>query len=196
MNDLTMTEIYKQLADNTKLIQKWKAAVIRRIKQYARNVAKASPFLDKPTKRIFGLRARKKDDSVVMFSTSPNAGRMKGFNAPVNEWMAVNRYFRVLRHGKWRTIHKVQKVSRSIGVSVQDVPYFGTSEKPNRFYGIQKGKVTLAYGKTKSGLGLPVYAQESFADWLMEHHAGELENLILECGRDIIADIMAKGGKK
>lgn len=196
MNELTLTDIYKQLSGNPKLIQRWKAAVTRRIKQYARNVAKASPFLDKPQKRIFGLKARKKDDSVVMFGTSPNAGRMKGFHAPVNEWIAVNRYFRVLRHGKWRTIHKVQKVSRNIGVPVQDVPYFGTSEKPDRFYGIKKGKVTLAYGKTKGGLGVPVYAQDSFADWLMAHHGDELENLILECGRDIFADFVAKGGSK
>ncbi|MBQ8036990.1 MAG: hypothetical protein IJ268_08365, partial [Proteobacteria bacterium] len=72
----------------------------------------------------------------------------------------------------------------------------GTSEKPDRFYGIKKGKVTLAYGKTKGGLGVPVYAQDSFADWLMAHHGDELENLILECGRDIFADFVAKGGSK
>lgn len=196
MNELTLTDIYKQLSGNPKLIQRWKAAVTRRIKQYARNVAKASPFLDKPQKSIFGIRARKTENELSIYGTSPNAGRIKGFNAPVNEWMAVNRYFRVLRHGKWRTIHKVQKVSRNIGVPVQDVPYFGTSEKPDRFYGIKKGKVTLAYGKTKGGLGVPVYAQDSFADWLMAHHGDELENLILECGRDIFADFVAKGGSK
>lgn len=196
MNELTLTDIYKQLSGNPKLIQRWKAAVTRRIKQYARNVAKASPFLDKPQKSIFGIRARKTENELSIYGTSPNVGRIKGFNAPVNEWMAVNRYFRVLRHGKWRTIHKVQKVSRSIGVPVQDVPYFGTSEKPDRFYGIKKGKVTLAYGKTKGGLGVPVYAQDSFADWLMAHHGDELENLILECGRDIFADFVAKGGSK
>lgn len=189
-------EIYDQLSDNSKLIQKWKAAVIRRVKQYAQNVAKASPFLDKPQKSIFGIRARKRCDELTIYGASPNAGRMKGFNAPVNEWLAVNRYFRVMRHGKWRTIHKVQKVKHSVGIPIQDVPYFGTSEKPDRFYGIKKGKVTLAYGKTKGGLGVPVYAQDSFADWLMVNHRDELENLILECGRDILADYLAKGGTR
>ena len=195
MNELS--NLYNQIIQiDGKLIQKWKAAVIRRVKQYARNVAKASPFLDKPQKSIFGIRARKHRDELTIYGASPNAGRMKGFNAPVNEWIAVNRYFRVLRHDKWRTIHKVQKVSHSIGIPIQDVPYFGTSEKPDRFYGIKKGKVTLAYGKTKSGLGVPVYAQDSFADWLMENHRDELENIILECGRDVLADSLKKGGTR
>ena len=188
------SNLYDQISQlDRKLIGKWKKAVVRRIKQYARNVAKASPFLDKPAKRIFGMKARKENDSVVMFGTSPNAGRMKGFNAPVNEWIAVNRYFRVLRNGEWYTIHKVQKASRSAGVPLLDVPYFGTSEKPDRFFGIKKGKVTLAYGRTKGGLGLPVYARESFVDWLFENHADELENLVLESGRDVLADYLYKG---
>lgn len=191
-----IAEIYKQLSDKPKLIQKWKSAVIRRIKQFARNISKASPFLDKPQKSIFGVRSRKKDDTLTIYGTSPNAGRMKGFDAPVNEWLAVNRYFRVLRHGKWRTIHKVQKVKRNAGVPLQDVAYYGTSQKPDRFYGIKNGKATLAYGKTQNGLGVPVYAKDSFADWLMTNHRDELENIILECGRDILADLAIKGGLK
>lgn len=196
MNELTFTDIYKQLSGNPKLIQKWKAAVIRRVKQYARNVAKASPFLDKPQKSIFGIRARKHGNELTMYGTSPNAGRMKGFHAPVNEWMAVRRQFRIIQNGKWRTIHKVQKVVRNIGVSLQDISYYGTSKAPERFFGIKKGKVTLAYGKNKDDLSLPVYARDSFADWLMAHHGDELENLILECGRDVLADAILKGGAK
>ncbi len=192
----TISEIYEKVSDKPKLVQKWKTAVVRRIKQYARNVGKASPFLDKPQKRIFGVRAKKNVNELAIYGTSPNAGRMKGFDAPVNEWLAVNRYFRVLRHGKWRTIHKVQKVSRNAGVPLQDVAYYGTSQKPDRFYGIKKGKATLAYGKTPNGLGVPVYAKDSFADWHMTKHRDELENIILEGGRDILADLAIKGGLK
>lgn len=196
MNELTFTDIYKQLSGNPKLIQKWKQAVVRRIKQYARNVAKASPFLDKPQKSIFGIRARKTENELSIYGTSPNAGRIKGFNAPVNEWMAVHRHFRIIQNGKWRTIHKVQKVTHQVGVPLQDVSYYGTSKAPERYFGIKKGKVTLAYGKNKDDLSLPVYARDSFADWLMAHHGDEIENLILECGRDIFADFVAKGGSK
>ena len=188
--------IYNYLSDMPKLMQKWKKAVANRIKQYARNVAKASPFLDKPQKRMFGVRAQKSDDSIVMYGTSPNAGRVKGFSAPVNEWIAVNRYFRFMRHDKWQTIHKVHKVTKNIGVPLQDVPYYGTSEKPDRFFGIKKGKATLAYGETKGGLGLPVYARDSFVDWLVIHHRDELDTIILECGRDILAEHIQNGGVK
>ena len=185
-------EMYKKLSGNPRLIKKWKNAVVRRIKRFARNVASASPFLDKPQKSIFGVKANKKSNALTIYGTSPNAGRMNGFHAPVNEWMAVNRYFHILYHGTWHTIHRMQMVVRGVGVPLQNVPYYGTSQKPDRFYGIKKGNVTLAYGKNKEGLGLPVYVKDSFADWLFEHHREELENIIFECGQNVLAEYVAE----
>ena len=191
-----LEELYAQISQDKKLVRKWQREANKRIKRFVKNIAGASPFLDKPVKRMFGVRNSKDGQSLTRYGTSPNAGRMKGFNAPVNEWRQTAEAFRIFGEGGWRTIHKVQMVNTSAGVPIQDVPYFGTSEQPDRYFGIRKGKVTLAYGKTKGGLGVPVYAQDSFADWLMAHHGDELENLILECGRDVLADFVAKGGSK
>lgn len=191
MNDLT--EIYNQLSDHPKLVQKWQREANRRIRRFVRNIASASPFLDKPQKRMFGVRNSKDGQSLTIYGTSPNAGRMKSFNAPTNKWQTMLRYFRFYGRDGWRTIHKMQMVRATAGTPIQNVPYYGTSEKPDRFYGIKKGKTTLAYGKTESGIALPVYAQDSYADWIMNKHLDEIENIIIECGREILANQMLKG---
>lgn len=198
MNDLTLSEIYKQLSDKPKLIRRWQRTANKWIRRFVKNIASASPFIDKPQKRMFGVRNSKDGQTLTIYGTSPNAGRMKTFNAPTDKWQAVTRAFRFFGggdwHSDWHTIHKTQMVRRSAGTPIQDVPYYGTSEKPERFYGIKKGKTTLAYGKTDSGIALPVYAQDSYADWIMNKHLNEIENIILECGRDILAEQMFNGG--
>ena len=192
MNDLTA--IYNQLSDNPKLMKKWQRKANKRIRSFVRNIASASPFLDKPKKSMFGVQNSKDGQSLTIYGTSPNAGRMKAFDAPIGKWRTETRAFKFFSRGGWHTIHKVQMVRAIAGTPIQNVPYYGTSEKPDRFYGIKKGKTTLAYGKTDSGIALPVYAQDSYADWIMNKHLNEIENIILECGRDILAEQMFNGG--
>ena len=192
----TITEIYRQLADDPKLIRKWQNEVNRRVRRFVRNIAGASPFLDKPAKRMFGVRNSKDGESLTIYGTSPNAGRMKSFDAPTNEWRETVRTFRIFGKAGWHTIHKTQMVRVTAGTPIQDVPYFGTSEKPERYYGIKKGRTTLAYGKTDSGIALPVYAQDSYPDWIMNNHREEIDDIILRCGQDVLAEYIATGGLK
>lgn len=184
----------KMRAIDEKLISRWKLDVVRRVKRFARNASSASPFLAKPQKSIFGGRISKKGDSVVFYGTPPNAGRMKGFSAPTNEWIPTSEPFRFFGEDGWRTIHKVQKTAKSVGVALQDVSYFGTASRPERYFGIKSGRVSLGYGKTKNDESLPIYAKESFADWLFGRYADDVDEIILECGQNILDDYLLKNG--
>ena len=184
-----LEDLYAQISQDKKLVRKWQREANKRIKRFVKNIAGASPFLDKPVKRMFGVRNSKDGQSLTIYGTSPNAGRMKGFNAPVNEWRQTTEAFRIFGEGCWRTIHKVQMVNTSAGVPIQDVPYFGTSEKPDRYFGIRKDKVTLAYGKTKSDLSLPVYAKDSYPDWIMERYSDDIDRIVIEAGQDVLSTI-------
>lgn len=186
MSDLE--DLYAQISQDKKLVRKWQREANKRIKRFVKNIAGASPFLDKPVKRMFGVRNSKDGTSLTIYGTAPNAGRVKGFDAPVNAWQPTTEAFRIFGEGGWRTIHKVQMVRPSAGVPIRDVPYFGTSEKPQRYFGIRKGKVTLAYGKTKSDLSLPVYAKDSYPDWIMRKHADEIDRIVIEAGQDVLTN--------
>ena len=191
MSNASIEEIYNRIADNPKLIRQWQREANKRIRRFVRNVASASPFLDKPNKRMFGVRNSKDGQSLIIYGTSPNAGRMKAFNAPTNEWKQVSRAFRIFGANGWRTIHKTQMVRATAGTPINDVPYFGTSERPERYYGIKKGKVKLAYGKTKSGIALPVYAENSYPDWIMNNHIDEIERIIIETGQAVLNEALS-----
>lgn len=183
-----ISDIYDQLSQIKRgLLFKWQREANKRIRKFVRNIAKASPFLDKPDKNRFGVRNSRDGSSLIIYGTAPNAGRMKAFNAPTNKWTHTMRSFHIFGKSGWRTIHKVQMVRSTAGTPIQDVPYFGTSEKPDQYFGIKKGSVTLAYGKTDSDLALPVYAQDSYPDWVMKNHLDEIEAIIIETGKQILA---------
>lgn len=195
MNELS--DLYNRITQmDEKLLVKWQRAVNKRVRQFVRNVASASPFIDKPNKRMFGVRNSKDGQSLTIYGTSPNAGRMKGFNAPVDKWMPTKEAFHVFGEKGWRTIHKARRVTNSAGVPIQDVPYYGTSDRPDRYFGLRRGKVTLAYGWTDDGLALPVYTQDSYADWIMTTHRDEIDRIVLEAGQDVLSDAIQKGGVK
>lgn len=188
-----ISDLYTQISQaDAKLVAKWQREANKRIRRFVRNIAKTSPFLDKPAKRMFGVRNSKDGKTLTIYGTSPNAGRMKAFNAPTNKWERVRRYFHIKGRDGFRTIHKVQMVRTTAGTEIADVPYFGTSERPAKYYGIQKGRVTLAYGKTASGIALPVYAEDSYPDWLMEHHRDEIDRIIMETGRAILSEALVR----
>lgn len=184
-----LEDLYAQISQDKKLVRKWQREANKRIKRFVKNIASASPFIDKPVKRMFGVRNSKDGTSLTIYGTAPNAGRMKGFDAPVNDWQPTSEAFHIFGESGWHTIHKVQKVRPSAGVPIRDVPYRGTSEKPHRYFGIRKGKVTLAYGKTKSNLSLPVYADNTYPDWIMERYSDEIDRIVIEAGQDVLAMI-------
>lgn len=190
------SELYASISTDAKLMKKWQREVNKRVRRFVRNVASASPFLDKPNKRMFGVRNFKDGQSLTIYGTSPNAGRMKAFNAPTNDWQTVRRTFHIFGKDGWRTIHKTQMVRSSAGVPVQNVPYFGTSERPDRYFGIRKGKVTLAYGKTDGGLALPVYAENSYPDWIMQNYRDDIDRIVIEAGQNVLTEFMMKGGRR
>lgn len=190
------SELYNRVSTDAKLLKKWQREVNKRVKRFVRNVASVSPFLDKPNKRMFGVRNSKDGQSLTIYGTSPNAGRMKAFNAPTNDWQTVRRTFHIFGKDGWQTIHKTQMVRSSAGVPVQNVPYFGTSERPDRYFGIRKGKVTLAYGKTDGGLALPVYAENSYPDWIMQNYRDDIDRIVIEAGQDVLTEFMMKGERR
>jgi hypothetical protein len=195
MNELS--DLYNRIGQiDQKLIGKWQREVNKRIRRFVRNISSVSPFIDKPAKRMFGVRNSKDGQSLTIYGTAPNAGRMKAFNAPTNEWQSVRRYFHIYGRNGWRTIHKTQMVRTTAGTDIADVPYFGTSEPPEQYFGIRKGRVTLAYGKTDSGIALPVYAENSYPDWIMQNHRDDIDNIILEAGRYILSACLFNGGAK
>lgn len=189
------SELYTKISQiDSKLVRKWQNEVNKRVRRFVRNIAKSSPFLDKPQKRMFGIRNSKDGQSLTIFGSSPNAGRMKAFNAPTDKWQRVRRYFHIYGNKGWRTIHKVQTVRTTAGTEIKDLPYFGTFEQPEKYFGTKKGRVKLAYGKTKSGIALPVYAENSYPDWIMQHHRDEIDNIILETGRSVLNAYILRGG--
>lgn len=189
-----LNDLFHQLTNlDAKLITRWQRQVNRQVRRFVRTIASSSPYLDKPKGSIFGIRNNREGDSLTLFGTSPNTGRMKAFAAPIEEWVEVPKTFRILGAQGWRTIKKAQKVYKQAGTPVQDVSYFGTTEKPEKFFGIRRGKEIHAYGRTEGGIALPIYAKDSFADWIMEQHKEEIDRIVLEAGQDVLWSHVSKG---
>lgn len=193
-NDIS--ELYASISTDAKLMKKWQREVNKRVRRFVRNVASASPFLDKPVKRMFGVRNSKDGKSLTIYGVHPNAGRMKAFNAPTDDWKPVTQAYRFFGDDGWRTIHKVQMAKSSAGVAIEDVPYFGTSKKPDMYFGIRKGKATLAYGRVENGLAVPVYAENDYPDWIMENYRDEIDRIVIEAGQDVLTNLIMGRVKK
>lgn len=190
-------DLYTRISQtDARLIKRWQTAANKAIRRFVRNIAKSSPFLDKPKDRMFGVRNDKDGQSLTIYGSAPNAGRMKSFNAPTDKWTKVRRYFHIYGNNGWRTIHKTQMVKTNAGTDIKDVPYYGTSDRPEKYFGIKKGRIKLAYGKTDSGIALPVYADNSYPDWIMQNHRDEIDNIILDTGRSVLNAYILRGGEQ
>lgn len=197
-----ISDLYDRINDiDEKLIGKWASAVRKEIERFGKSIQPASPFIDKPNLKDdkrrgrFWLRQDLRKGTVTMYGIAPNIGRVKGFGAPVNRWHETKPY-RFKYGRRWVTFHRAQDTSTSPGIETKQ-PYFGgTPVRPSGYFGIGSGKRKLwGYGRTDEG-ATPIYYEYSYADWLMEKHDDDLENLILECGRDVLADYLAKGGTR
>ena len=205
-----VTDLYNRISEiNGSSINKWVREVKKRLAQFSKNVSTASPFKDKPTyqkdfrKGRFWISGDPKEPTIRMFGVAPNAGRVQGFGAPINQWHDVEPYRFEYPDSKplfgrnraqygtgWVTYGKAQVTRSSAGVPIKTPHLNGKPVKAVRYFGING----MGYGRTESGKAMPVYYESAFVDWMMERHNEEIERIIIEAGNDVISDIL--GGAK
>jgi len=208
-----MMDLYHQISElDQKLIGKWSKAVRSEIDRFGKNIQPVSPFIDRLTLKDDKRRGRfwirvKRDNSIRLYGIAPNVGRVRGFNAPVNQWQDVATYRfqyakkkptfgrRRSNYGKgWVTYHRAQVTSATPGVETKQ-PYFGgLPVRPTSYFGIGNGKSVWGYGRVKEG-AVPVYYRDSFADWLMQSHGDEIDHIVIETGQAILSDYISGGSK-
>lgn len=199
----SISDLYDKISEiGGKSVNRWIREVRKRLLKFSKNISSASPFKDKPTyqkdfrKGRFWISTSTKDSTVKMFGTAPNAGRVKGFGAPVDKWHSTKPYvFKYPEKGTifgrsrtpygrgWVTYGKAQDTSRDAGIPLKTAYYGGSPVKLTRFFGI-KG---LGYGRTKDGKAVPIYYESAFVDWMMSQHDDEIGRIIMEAGQDVIS---------
>lgn len=169
------------------VMKRWRWLFTREIKRFVKDKVKTSKFRNiKPSGRYFGTRILKKSDSIQLFGTKPNAGLIVGFSAPVNDRFQSDKVYCFKDDSGWHSTRKKQKYSDSLGSGIEnaDVSYLGTNARPDdNYFGIKRKRKTWAYGLVEGPeSALPVYADESIPDWIMEEHSDEIDSIVRTCG--------------
>lgn len=176
--------------------KRWRWLVTREIKKFVKEKIKASKFRNiKPSGIYFGTRSIKKSDGIQIFGTKPNAGLIVGFSAPVNDRIQSDKVYYFKDDKGWHSTRKKQKYADSLGSGIKnaDVSYIGTNARPDgNYFGIKRKRKVFAYGLVKGPeSALPVYADESIPDWIMEEHGDEIDSIVRTCGELAIEQIMS-----
>lgn len=82
-------------------------------------------------------------------------------------------------------MHRSQVTTEDIGIGVKQPYYLGKPADADEFFAVD-GAI---YGRTEifgSFFGLRVWAEESYADWLVKNRGDEIENIIEEELQSII----------
>ena len=70
----------------------------------------------------------------------------------------------------------------STGERVDNVRYYGTSGRPQRFFGIKRKGRVRAYGITQDHVVVPVYSEHGFVEWLVEDQMDDVLRILEETG--------------
>lgn len=210
----TNQRLFNQLVKTDPIIlDEWAITVRRRIYALARSAQPASPYLDPPdiqdrwdkgrfwvayygeiSRRTGRVKRRAPGHSVKysssksavlnIFGIAPNPGRIRGAHAPDRQYKAHSPYTAFFG-GKFHRMHQSQVTTEDIGIGVKQPYYLGTPMDADDYFAVD-GAI---YGRSEifgSFFGLRVWAEDSYADWLVKSRGDEIEKIIYESLQDVM----------
>lgn len=189
-------DIYKQIeALGVASMRKWQHQCALAIVQFAQTIQPSTPFLDKPKydprKRYgkFWIKENKQDNALYLFGIAPNIARVKGFNAPINQWHSTDKYNVYFGETKsFRTMSKAQTVSESS--LPHKTLYYGDREAESLgYFGAVKDGKAFGFARVAEDKAAPVYYIQSFADYLYNNFKNDIDDIIINTGFELLQSI-------
>ena len=150
---------------------------------FVQSVWGSTPFLDKPNKSSYGSSAsigvRTKYPTpgrVTIYGGRPNVARMKGYLAPVNEYIQTDLYKSRI-NGKYYSLSKYQRKAANTG------PYhdISTSGFHYKYFAVEDymgSSVPVGFSLSNKGMATLTYWENTIMDYVEEHYSEEIRQLL------------------
>ena len=164
------------------LTSRWKTHAGAMIWSFAKS---HSPLKGKLTGRYLYIDSESISDALILEGIVPEASKVKGWRAPLNKYVPARPHPVKLFFG-WRTVSKKRALTKSPGVEIRDVEYYG-GRKPNLgYFGIKRDGELRAYGLTADSNALPVYSNQSIVEWLTQEQMAEVQDILKRSFSDVM----------
>lgn len=179
-----MDELLK-IANNPVLMRKWKQLAAKNLYDFSK---RNNPYKVKISKHYLYIDTRSYTYSIVLSGVKPNAGAVRSYNAPVNQYTKTPPY-KEYYGGRWHTLKKARKTAGFMGLTPLNTKYYGESGTPTKYFGIRKGGKIRAYGLYDDNDAVPVYSDKGFVEWWTQQNLEELYAVLQETGFKCINEV-------
>ena len=138
-----------------------------------------SPLKGKLSGRYLYIDSDSISDALILEGIVPEASMIKGWRAPLNKYVHARPHPVKLFYG-WKTVSKKRALTKSPGVEIRDVEYYGGARPTLGYFGMKQGSELRAYGLTADSHALPVYSNQSVVEWLTEEQMAEVQRILRE----------------
>lgn len=163
------------------LTSRWKTHAGAMIWAFAKS---HSPLKGKLTGRYLYIDSDSISDALILEGIVPEASMIKGWRAPLNKYVPARPHPVKLFYG-WKTVSKKRGLTKSPGVGIRDVEYYGGARPTLGYFGMKQGSELRAYGLTSDSHALPVYSNQSVVEWLTGDQKQEVDRIIAECFAEV-----------
>ena len=163
------------------LMGRWKTHAGSMIWAFAKS---HSPLKGKLSGRYLYIDSESLSDALILEGIVPEASMIKGWRAPLNKHVPARPHPVKLYYG-WKTIKKKRALTKSPGVEIRDVEYYGGRKPTLGYFGMKQGSELRAYGLTSDSHALPVYSNQSVVEWITRDQKPEVDRIIAECFAEV-----------
>ena len=165
------------------LTSRWKTHAGAMIWAFAKS---HSPLKGKLTGRYLYIDSDSISDALILEGIVPEASMIKGWRAPLNKYVPARPHPVKLFYGGWKTIKKKRGLTKSPGVGIRDVEYYGGAKPTLGYFGMKQGSELRAYGLTADSHALPVYSNQSVVEWLTQEQMAEVQDILKRSFSDVM----------
>lgn len=128
--------------------------------------------------RMFYIDSEQLVNTLVLTGRRLYANEVRGFRAPVNQRVPVQKHTTFIYDSIFRQIDTATKFGQP-GVYIHDVEYYGGEKLQKGYFGIKRGGEVRAYGISNTGTALPAYSI-ALPEWVVEEQAVEINRILSE----------------
>lgn len=165
------------------LTSRWKTHAGAMIWAFAKS---HSPLKGKLTGRYLYIDSESISDALILEGIVPEASMIKGWRAPLNKYVPARPHPVKLYFGGWKTIKKKRALTKSPGVEIRNVDYYGGRKPTLGYFGMKQGGELRAYGLTAESYAVPVYSNQSIVEWLTEEQMAEVQDILKRSFSDVM----------
>ena len=143
------------------------------------------PLKGKLTGRYLYIDSESLSDALILEGIVPEASMINGWRAPLNKHVPARPHPVKLYYG-WKTVSKKRALTKSTGVEIRDVEYYGGRKPTLWVFGLKLGSELRAYGLTADSHAVPVYSNHSVVEWLAEEQMAEVQDILKRSFADVM----------